>query len=256
MAVNKVVYGGETLVDLSDATVTPDTLAAGATAYNAAGVKITGTMEAGEAISVERVWEICGYVPNGGLPDAYTALSYIQSDGTQYIDTGFKPNGNSRVAIDIAVTSGMTSFLFGARNTTTLSTSNSFSFPQINGSSLRSDYGSVENAISVNPLQRLSIDKNKNVTTVNGTTVTASQQTFQCNYNLFLFSINTAGNKYDRQTVAKLYSCKIYDNGALVRDFVPCRRNSDSAVGLYDKVNSVFYANAGTGSFVAGAVVA
>ena len=43
MAVNKVVYGGNTLIDLSGSTVTPETLAEGETAYNAAGERITGT---------------------------------------------------------------------------------------------------------------------------------------------------------------------------------------------------------------------
>lgn len=43
MAVNKVVYGGNTLIDLSGSTVTPETLLEGETAYNAAGELITGT---------------------------------------------------------------------------------------------------------------------------------------------------------------------------------------------------------------------
>lgn len=45
MAVNKVIYGDETLIDLTDTTVTPETLAVGVTAVNAAGVKITGTYD-------------------------------------------------------------------------------------------------------------------------------------------------------------------------------------------------------------------
>lgn len=47
MAVNKVVYGGETLVDLTNDTVTPETLAEGVTAHDASGAVITGTMTAG-----------------------------------------------------------------------------------------------------------------------------------------------------------------------------------------------------------------
>lgn len=43
MAVNKVVYDGNTLIDLTNDTVTADTLVSGATAHNAAGVSITGT---------------------------------------------------------------------------------------------------------------------------------------------------------------------------------------------------------------------
>lgn len=42
MAVNEVVYNGETLISLTDSTVTPATLLAGATAYSANGEKITG----------------------------------------------------------------------------------------------------------------------------------------------------------------------------------------------------------------------
>lgn len=58
MAINKVVYGGNTLIDLSGDTVTPETLAEGVTAHNAAGVKITGTAESGGG---------------GGLPDTIVA---------------------------------------------------------------------------------------------------------------------------------------------------------------------------------------
>ena len=47
MAVNKVVYGTTVLVDLTGDSVTPDKLAKGETAHNAAGEPITGTMEAG-----------------------------------------------------------------------------------------------------------------------------------------------------------------------------------------------------------------
>lgn len=44
MAVSKVNYGDETLIDLTSDTVTPETLSEGVTAHNAAGESITGTM--------------------------------------------------------------------------------------------------------------------------------------------------------------------------------------------------------------------
>lgn len=47
MAINRVDYGGRTLIDLSSDTVTPDTLADGITAHNAAGEIITGVMLGG-----------------------------------------------------------------------------------------------------------------------------------------------------------------------------------------------------------------
>ena len=48
MAVNKVIYGGVTLMDLSADTVTPDTLAKGITAHDRSGALIEGTMAGAE----------------------------------------------------------------------------------------------------------------------------------------------------------------------------------------------------------------
>ena len=45
MGVNKVQYGSQVLLDISDATVTPAQLLKGAVAYNAAGERIVGTLD-------------------------------------------------------------------------------------------------------------------------------------------------------------------------------------------------------------------
>lgn len=50
MAVNQVIYDGETLIDLTNDTVTPETLAYGATAHDASGATITGTMLTSEVL--------------------------------------------------------------------------------------------------------------------------------------------------------------------------------------------------------------
>ena len=47
MAVNKVVFGAVSIMDISDSTVTQETLAEGETAYQSNGEKITGTMKSG-----------------------------------------------------------------------------------------------------------------------------------------------------------------------------------------------------------------
>lgn len=44
MGVNRVVYGGRTLIDITESTVSPETLSKGVTAYNAAGELIEGTV--------------------------------------------------------------------------------------------------------------------------------------------------------------------------------------------------------------------
>ena len=54
-----------------------------------------------------------------GLPVGYTELVYIQSTGTQYIDTGFAPNYNTRVVMDVNVQTPASATLavFGVRDT-------------------------------------------------------------------------------------------------------------------------------------------
>ena len=57
MAVNKVVYNGRTLIDLTSDTVTEDTLLVGTTAHDASGKQITGTMPAGVALNIIETFE-------------------------------------------------------------------------------------------------------------------------------------------------------------------------------------------------------
>lgn len=45
MAINKVEYGGDTLIDLTSDSVTPENLLSGVTAHDASGKKITGTFD-------------------------------------------------------------------------------------------------------------------------------------------------------------------------------------------------------------------
>lgn len=48
MSVNKVIYNGNSLIDLTEDTVTPETLAEGVTAHDKSGAVIIGTMRSGE----------------------------------------------------------------------------------------------------------------------------------------------------------------------------------------------------------------
>ena len=74
---------------------------------------------------------------------------------------------------------------------------------------------------------------------------------------LFLFAAANGTTLVDGYYSAhKLYSFKIYtrsgDDYALSHDFVPARQDSDGKIGLYDAAAGKFYANSGSGSFVAG----
>lgn len=64
--------------------------------------------------------------------------------------------------------------------------------------------------------------------------------------NLYLFGMNYDGTVNYRSS-ARCYSCKIYDNSVLVRDFVPCI-DPNGVYGMYDMVGRQFYASK-NGSF-------
>lgn len=185
------------------------------------------------------------------LPEGYTEVEYIQSSGTQYIDTGFVPNNNTRVVMDITVLNGTVSSFFGARKG---STDSSFTAFCLGTTSLRSDYGSSQKSLSISGVgSRVVVDANKNVFNYGSYSVTHSAATFNSTYPLYLLQNNYQGSADDNSCMAAiLYSSQVYDNGTLVRDYVPCYRKSDGAIGLYDIVNDGFYGNAGTGTFIAG----
>ena len=52
-----------------------------------------------------------------------------------------------------------------------------------------------------------------------------------------------------------IYYCKIYDNGTLVRDFVPMKNTTTDAGVMYDMVTGHIFGNSGSGNFTCGAVV-
>lgn len=53
MGVSRVTYGSKTIIDISDSTVTPETMAEGVTAYDKRGEKIVGTMPSAENLDAE-----------------------------------------------------------------------------------------------------------------------------------------------------------------------------------------------------------
>ena len=186
------------------------------------------------------------------LPSGYKRLEYIQSSGTQYINTGFKPNNNTRVVMDLLYTgSESISNEFGAWNS-----SNNASFISLTTgkNNLYPFYGNTSKQVSADRTARHTVDMDKNVVKMNGTTmITFNQMSFQCTYPMFLCCFNNVGAT-ENMTSMRIYSCQVYDNGTIVRDFIPCQTTSGE-IGLWDDVNSVFYGNAGAGTFTAGPVV-
>ena len=176
-----------------------------------------------------------------------TELEHIQSNGTQYADTGFIPNQNTRLVLDGYNDSASSGWTYGTWESATVN--------QFAGSCNKSyavRYGTTNATLTENiPVGPVNFDQNKNAYNVNGTTGFFTAQTFSCQYSIFLFAINAAGAVSSGKFTGKIYSCQIYDNGLLERDYIPAKL-SNGEVGLYDRVFHEFYRNAGTGEFIAG----
>lgn len=176
----------------------------------------------------------------------YTYLDYIQSSGTQYIDTGYTPNSNTRLVMDMSYSGDYTGFhVFGARSSDKKQAFGMWIYQ----ATQQSNYGDVSQSGVAIATGRVTIDKNRNVQTVGDSVITLSDATFTSPCTLYLFASNDGGTPNANIATYDLYSCQIYDNDVLVRDFRPAMRNYDGTLGLHDVLNDVFYDNIGTGMF-------
>ena len=186
-----------------------------------------------------------------GLPEGYTELDYIETTGTQYIDTEFVPNQDSRAVLELMYIKSSDG-AYGSRDTTS---SDGFSM-RVNSSRWQPQYNDNMRTIT-DPLpdnEWHSIDHNKNVWSLDGVVKwTATYEEFTAPHSFVLGGImaNKSGVKTFYEGYCRYKSCQLYDNGVLIRDFVPCLA-PDGKAGMYDVLNAEFYGNAGTGAFVAG----
>ena len=173
------------------------------------------------------------------LPDGYTELEYIESTGTQWIDTGVSEQTVTNLEID-----------FETSNSTS---TNGFIF--VNGTS---QLGVRDSRYGLSSPGRYTVTESKNNASVwvvknenNGTTFTNMSPASTSTLALFNLMNNTGtiGSFYCKYL--KIYYFKAYNGNTLVQHLVPAQ-NSSGVVGMYDTVNGVFYQNKGTGEFIGG----
>lgn len=166
------------------------------------------------------------------IPSELLGLEYIESTGTQYIDTGISAKNITKAVIDfqyITVDSSrenqMMSVWVDASNHmqcgltgTTFLTGRGTTFSQTSNMTARTT----------------------------GTSVPIG------NPDMLIPLFAQRASAVDRWSIAKLYSCKMYNNSTIVRDFIPAKRISDGKCGLWDKVNFKFYTDENGGNFTAG----
>lgn len=182
------------------------------------------------------------------LPSGYTKLEYIESSGTQYIDTGVSnfPAQSTRVILDVDWLSG-TGDYFGCAQSQLNWYVEALQPTKIYSGYL--DEGKSANIATV--IGRYTVDKTGVSTNVNGVKIIHASASTTILKSIYLLANNGSSGVSGIADAARIYSCKISSSSGLIRQFVPCKNSSDE-VGLYDEVNDVFYGNAGTGVFIAG----
>jgi hypothetical protein len=175
-------------------------------------------------------------------------VEFLESTGTQWIDTGIISDGTG---LTVEVTCSKTTSATQEMAIVGRSGNNGFDLYVLNS---KFELWNSSNRVAKNPTT-ISAGEVYDVIgstaggamnlSVNGVNSSRSGVTSFPNRNIVLFRHNS---KY--YWVGRLMFCKIWQNGVLVRDFIPVRKGT---VGyLYDRVSGKLFGNAGTGDFVLG----
>ena len=169
------------------------------------------------------------------LPSGYTIIDHIEVTGEQYINTGFVPNQDTRIVCEFKYLGG--TGVYGARGSVS---SNNFSLRVINGA-WQMGYGDgVATGTILADDEWHTADQDKNTLYIDGVlAVTREYEEFTSPHPIAIGAIRASSLYYGEGCYR---NCKIYDNGTLVRDFVPCT-NESGEVGMYDFITNAFFIN-------------
>ena len=184
----------------------------------------------------------------------YYPLNYIESSGTQWINTNFTPKNDSSIFIDAeALKNDSHAALCTARSSASTSANTIMILVHGNGYWCVDRGSTASNRKNFEKLSltgRVNVHLNKHHISFNDGEFTNNYSTtdsFTC-ANVLTLLCDQDNDRYYMK--ARIYACKIWDNGTLVRDYVPALRKSDNMAGLYDLVNKVFYTDAAGGNFI------
>ena len=233
-------------------------------------VAANGAVSTGDAVNFASADDL---IPSR-LPAGYTELEYIESTdtGNQCVDCGFAPTGRFGFDLDFI---GYNAFQRGAyydkgnrddgygcyltasaNLVLSSSTGGSGSYP--GGMFL---YNGARNAGLVrNERMRFLVGGGKYTTIVGTTTNSTSFTNSSLNGpNLFLAAACNGAGTTNQYGVMRIYSLKTYNDGVspseLTHEFVPAKRKSDNAIGVYDVVAYAWCPNGSATPFLAGPAV-
>lgn len=183
--------------------------------------------------------------------DNYTTVSYIESNGSQYIDTGVIGKSGISIDIDVAVIVNPNDVcLVGSRSGNNrfflLHYASGWSYGYINFYRTSATLHSYGRRYSI----QSSLDTGSQTMIVDGTNVANGTVSTSVNtgYNLYVCACNYGGSAVYHSGI-RIYSLKIYDKGIMLRNYIPVKRKSDGVYGLWDNVNSKFYPSNSSSNF-------
>lgn len=200
------------------------------------------------------------------LPSAYKRVEYIESTGTQWIDTGIIPNETTEFELmvysnnEFNTSSGFRN-IFGSNNS---SNGNMLSYQLSTYGTYSASTGGGQFQNNKTKVSGLGMSKqtimiisyhNKVFYGGNNITKNVNAAAYTGATSIYLFSNHPSNGATPKGGNHRIYYFKLYNQGSVVRDFIPCYRKRDDEIGLYDLVEGVFYTNKGTGLFTKGADV-
>lgn len=190
------------------------------------------------------------------VPEDNTELEYIETSGTQYIDTGVVATGYTTaqgVFSDIPYPDSGAIVLFGSRYDTggyKLFSANvyktNFKFFYASSSGILDIYQTPSTAV-------VTLSPTEGRTNSYKGSLTSTKQDYINPIYIFRRSCPDGVDPLACPG-GRLHSFKVWEGETLVRDMVPYRKNG--VVCMYDKVSQTYFYNAGTGTFTGGPAVA
>lgn len=201
-----------------------------------------------------------GYTFTGWKLVSYRPIEYLESTGTQYINTGYTPKQQGYTAV------GKMRFV-GSQNSwagvlggdfPSVAAGNKFGRYSTTNNwviSSGSDYSSTSTFdIGQDYLFQVSFVHNDKYLKINNEKVISTQDAkyISNNGSIYIFTYNRSSSLTSESMKGRIYYVKIYDdNNNLVRDFIPVLDENGTPC-MYDKFEDKFYYNQGTGQFIAG----
>lgn len=191
---------------------------------------------------------VCGGITS--LPQGAVIVQYIESDGTQRIDTGIKVNQIVRYFTETLITNKNAATAEGCTRT------GQYYFVGINAqnkfyAALRAQISNTD-MLNDEEFHQLDVNTTTGYLSIDGQQ-TVLIRTGVVNSNLIfnLFCCSGAGSGYGYYINGKKAATKIYGiDDVLLRDYIPCRIGQ---VGyMYDTVSGNFYGDANGGQFTPG----